>query len=64
MLLRLGSFQPVLLQPVADRRFVLADLLADGFEGHTLGQTSFEDLLLHGCIFSGDADRKMRMELS
>jgi hypothetical protein len=64
MFLRLSRLQPVLLQPIADRRFVLADALADRFEGHSLGQALFEELLLHGCIFPGDADRKMRMELS
>jgi hypothetical protein len=52
---------PCFFQPVADRRFVLADSLADRFERHSLSQTLFEELSLHSCIFSSDADRKMRM---
>lgn len=56
--------QPVLLQPVADGRFVLANALSDRFEGHSLCQALFQELLLHACIFAGDADIKMRSELS
>ncbi len=41
MRLRPSRRQPVLLQPVADRRFVLADPLADRFEGHSLCQALF-----------------------
>ena len=41
VLLCLHRLQPVLLQPVADRRFVLAGAFADRFEGHSLCQALF-----------------------
>jgi len=57
-----SRLQPMLLQPVADRRFVLAGSLADRFEGHSLCQTLFEELLLHGEIISVYADGTMRRQ--
>src|SRR5215212_726604 len=60
MLPPLRRSQTVLLQPVADRRFVFAYALADRFEGHSLGQALFQELLLHGCIISIAADSKLR----
>lgn len=52
--------QPVLLQPVADRRFVFADALADRFERQALSQALFEQLFVHTGIIANASDRTMQ----
>jgi hypothetical protein len=60
MPLRRGRLQPVLLHPVTHGRFVFADLLTNRPQRHSLRQTLLEELFVHGCIISNDADRKLR----
>jgi len=60
MLLGPRRVEPILLQPVTDRRFVFADALADRLEREPIREASFEMLLVHGGIIASAADRKMR----
>lgn len=55
-----ACLQPVLLQPIADRRRMPADQFADRVEREVLCQTVFEEALFHAKIIALASDRKFR----